>query len=332
MGYAYTELIIPAVLFLNPGKTKEELLDLLKSVKYSDFEEYSENDSWSLEKDDFLPRCFDLESLASHFCLPRTVAFKNFQKKTFDKNGLTIFPPNFYKHLEKKEFSVILHKGNILKKRKIINHAFSYEKLSLGNLYVGIIDGEAGIVNEILSEEKLSDNISKEDSFDDSPRFSYELKITPVQRKYLKEDFFNLEEVYKKYPLFDPENSFDWSKKEGKIYTGLHSEGKYFWKKEKNKYFLDEKTFENICESFNTGFSFGYTDLIMTAEAIKNQAWKLLSYKGDRFMNDFLKDFPSANVVYQKAVYDSHTSIFAKNKKLTNSDFLRMRVSGFLNI
>ena len=41
MGYAYTDLIVPAILYLNPGINKEEFANLLKEIHFSSFAEYS---------------------------------------------------------------------------------------------------------------------------------------------------------------------------------------------------------------------------------------------------------------------------------------------------
>lgn len=71
---------------------------------------------------------------------------------------------------------------------------------------------------------------------------------------------------------------------------------------------------------------FGYTDLILTAEAIRNKAWKLLSRRGLSHKLAFLEDFPQANERYTKAVIDAEASFNARNRGLTTTDFLRMRL------
>lgn len=76
----------------------------------------------------------------------------------------------------------------------------------------------------------------------------------------------------------------------------------------------------------NNAIGLGYTDLILTKEAIKHKAWKLLSYKGRGHLQDFLRDFPDARVEYERAVFDSHTSLSAKLQGLSVSDFLRFRM------
>jgi hypothetical protein len=70
----------------------------------------------------------------------------------------------------------------------------------------------------------------------------------------------------------------------------------------------------------------GYTDLILTAEAIRHNAWKLLSYKGRMYLQDFLQDFPDSRAEYNHAVWDSHTSLSAKLQGMSISDFLRFRM------
>lgn len=324
MGYPYTELIVPAILYSNPGVNRYELSDLLKNVHYS-MKQYSPEDAWDYfdPEWEFNDSFGGLNNLASSLKLKTTNEFNMFQENNLDDNGLKVEAPFLVSFdYSKQNFEVIVHESNVLKKERNVYNEFSYrlERISKGDLFAG------GIVQEILREKKFKDNPENELDFEMGPFYEYDLKIIPVKQVKRLETFFSEKQLYEQYPLFDPNKKYDWSKREGVISTGMFSEGRYFWKQKRDKYYLDEKTFDFICEGFSTGLSFGYTDLIMTSEAIKNKAWKLLSYKGFVFIDDFLKDFPISNALYKQAVYDAHFSIFAKNKNMTISDLMRLRL------
>jgi hypothetical protein len=324
MGYAYTDLIVPAVLYSNPGLKRENLLKLLKEVHFSWMREYSREEKWNKYYPDEEDHTFDsgLESIASVLNLPKTRKFKEFQKYKRDENGLRVDAPFLIGYdYKNQKFEVVVHEKNILEKEKNVYHEISFGKVSEGDNFAG------GIVKKILREEDFG-NEQEEDEFDfdRGPTHEYDVRIIPIKSVRTSDTFYSEKDLYAKYPLFKPDNKYVWSKNKGKISTGLLSDGKYFWKKEKGKYYLDEKTFEILCEDSRKGFSFGYTDLVMTSEAINKKAWKLLSYRGFIHIGDFLKDFPSSNLIHKKAVYDLYLSIFAKKNKMTNSELLRYRL------
>ena len=102
----------------------------------------------------------------------------------------------------------------------------------------------------------------------------------------------------------------------------------FLWLKRNDRYYLDPETFDRIpaslfCDSIE---SYGYVDLILTVAAIKHKAWKLLSRRGLDHRDAFLRDFPDAREVYERAVWDSHTSLSAKARGMTVNEMLRMRL------
>ena len=101
----------------------------------------------------------------------------------------------------------------------------------------------------------------------------------------------------------------------------------FAWVKVNDRYSLAPETFDRISAGSNTtAMSFGYTDLVLTAEAIRNRAWKILSYKGLKHSPRFMRYFPEARKRYSRAVWDSHTSLSAKQQNMTISDLLRFRI------
>jgi len=124
---------------------------------------------------------------------------------------------------------------------------------------------------------------------------------------------------------------YDFSQPEGHFSVGWGWKN-FLWRLEDGKYYLDEETFNRIPAGFfqrdrKGELSYGYTDLILTAEAIKHEAWKLLSYRGLDHLGYFMKDFPDSKQRYEQAVWDSHTSLAAKNRGMTVTELLRLRLS-----
>ena len=142
-----------------------------------------------------------------------------------------------------------------------------------------------------------------------------------------EEEIFNSEsELFQKWPQFKPENIYDWSQVNG-CFSVLMGDKKFLWKNTNGRFFLDDETLNKISSGFSVTGEYGYTDLILTAETIKHKAWKLLSRKGLKHLDTFLKDFPDVIPRYEKAVWNSHTSIYAKNNQMSNLDFIRFRIT-----
>jgi hypothetical protein len=155
------------------------------------------------------------------------------------------------------------------------------------------------------------------------------MKIRPFYPVYKKQRFSSLDELKSIWSQFDPCFMYDFSQQRGSLYAGIFSKNEFGWIQKDGKYYLDHDTFNNIPASMSNGGMPGYTDLILTSEAIKRRAWKLLSYKGRHHLPAFFKKFPEVKVIYEKAVWDSHTSLYAKNEGITTHEFLRTRALSF---
>ncbi len=332
MGWAYTSLIAPAILHMYPGVNREEFAELLGQTRSSSVREYDSEDPWD-SHEEFDIDIFDkgLKSVASVLSLKYTQKYINFQKDKIDKNGLELRSPyllSLSKNKTPYKFEVGVNLENKFEEPKIIEKAYAWKELSVGDYWADWY--ESGRVKKIFSGKRIRED-PEEDEDDDfevpDPTHLYHLEVEPWRRVYKEEKFLSEEKLYEKYPLFDPRKKYNWSKKGDSFKTGVLdflAPNRFFWRQEDGKYYLDEKTFNKIKAS-----GFGYTDLILTAEAIKNKAWKLLSYKGFKHIEDFLGAFPSAKIKYDQAVWNSHTSLFAKELNLSVNDFLRMRIMGF---
>ena len=331
MGYTFNELVAPAVLFLNPGVTREELIKLLDKTHSANIHEYSSEEPWNFWTEQTQDNKYHegLNGLAQLLGLKQTQEYHNFQISKLDSNNLLIRPPYVFPAREKDshKLEVIVHQENVFEE-PIEIESCSWEKLKPGDIWeepqIGM---EKGIVLDVLEETEYE---KREEEFDDSgPGFNYRLKIRPFYWCGRVEKFNSEQEMHQSWPQFHPDFIYDWNQEKGHLFVGSFFGSKEFlWMQRDKKYYLDPETFDKIPASFRCSDShhLGYTDLVLTAEAVKHNAWKVLSYKGLEHFYDFLKDFPDARLVYERAVWDSHTSLSAKLQGLTVSEFLRFRM------
>ena len=151
------------------------------------------------------------------------------------------------------------------------------------------------------------------------------MEIKPIFKKLKEELFTSRDELLKAWPQFHHDFIYNWAQKSGN-FSVLLSDNIFFWLNQNGEYYLDRETFNKVPASFWVNRNFGYIDLILTSEAIKHKAWKVLSYKGLKHVPQFLEDFPDALPIYEKAILDSYTSLYAKYNRLTVSEFLRKRL------
>ena len=325
MGIPNNYLIAPAVLYLNPGITREEFVELLDKTHSSRYAEYINNeplDHYRLEDE----RYHDgLEGLCFILGLEDKKDFLKTTEGKIDSNKLFIEPLRLIEWKSKDaehKYVVINHKKNELLP-ETTREDNAWEKLNVGDIWEESQCGlETGIITEILGE------IVPEDELTNSCDYRYKLKIHPIKKHIDYDEFNTKEEVYAKWPIFHPNNQFNWEQKEGNFSMSSQTRH-FFWKQKEGKYYLDEKTFNTLPATSTFGGILGYTDLILTAEAIKHGAWKVLSYLGMNHTNEFLNKIPKAKKAYDKAVIDSHTSLYAKQNKWTLFDLIRYRCKNF---
>lgn len=345
MGYAYTGLIPAAVLFSNPGITKEKFIELLDSCHSCWTAGYSKYAKWGSYRYKFEDKDWHqgLEGLAKILRLEESAKFKEFEKiqdSRKDERGLWLNPlqyydPQEYKTPKKYGFKVIEiaeHISNELDEPRTIFDE-SNVALKVGDVWTKPYndhDNGASIVTKIFSEILKLDE--KGDIADGNIPFIYEMEVRPIRKKYKYHKFKREQDFFKKFPWFHPEFRYDFSQRSGTIYTGAYlSSNNFKWIQKDEKYYLDEEaTFNSIPASTFGTMTFGYTDLILTAEAIKQKAWKLFSYKGKKHMYYFLRKFRDSRLSYERAVWDSHTCLWAKQKGMTNNELLRQRLYGFV--
>jgi hypothetical protein len=343
MGFPYNDLVTSAILFGNPGITREELVELLANTHSASTYEYGPDEPW----DSYTPESQDdlyhrgLGGLAGLLGLKVSRYFEGLVLDESgeikeDSNGLVFDEPHSWWSADRNDpdhYHVIVHEENVL--GEIVNEQHS----SVTQLEPGYNQRYGGFIREIVSEKELE--VKEDDSADldpfwdgpdlpEPPRWEYMLKIQQVSKRERKEKFATEEELYEQWPRFHPANVYDWSQESGELNAGVFGRDRsgrnnFGWVQREGKYFLDEETFDRIPASIRSGM-LGYTDLVLTWEAIKHKAWKILSRRGLKHFPRFLADFPEARKAYERAVLDSQLSMFAKMQGMTVSDFLRFRL------
>jgi len=325
MGYPYHELIPAAILLDNPGLTKEEFAKLLESTHYSEFTQFHENDPWDSYSNPILSEDFSLRYkgpyyLASVLTLPFRNEFLDFKKETMDEHNLTVYPP----FLSLDGTRVRVHERNVLGDEEVVEDEISVETDQTipgerGLWYFRGIEGCRGVVTRILGEtyEVLP--------WGDEARCRFKIRF--IHPKYREEAFSSIDELVKEWPQFTPEFMYDFSQENGSFTVDLQK-STFLWRQKDGRFYLDEETFNRIPIGFTMTrpSRFGYIDLILTAEAIKNRAWKLLSYRGLKNLSSFLRDFPESRERYEKAIRVGYNSLYAKRKEMTVSQFLRLNL------
>jgi len=329
MGYPYNGLIPAAVLLDNPGVTKEEFAELLNNCRTSSIGGVRKNAPWG----SYGSRCEDKNL---HRGLYGLAGILGLVDKSNAPEYLIIVP---YKENGewKQKYEVDIPKrvwGDLVE--EIVK---SFPPCKVGDMYRPDY-GCGGRIEEVIEEDVYFPPDEERDTAeeilvpDDTTTLPYELNQEPVfiQRVKIKETwtqsttkkFSSLSDLVAQFPQFDPEKMFDFSQKEGKLRTSVIFDSNIFWMQKDGKYYLDKASFDKMPACFC--FGAGYTDLILTAEAIRHRAWKLLTYKGGGHIPAFLKRFPDSNQRYAQAIWDSHTSLHAKAKSMSYLDLIRFRL------
>lgn len=321
MGRARVELMPPAVLYRNPGVTKEEYVELLEEIPYHQVTEYEPEDNWDEIKTDRYLIEEGLEDLATILGLEKSDDFKEFKREEMkrDENDLIVKPPETSIRFNdnSKRYVVKIHMGNDIIEDGIV------EETVLDGIEEGEgrnIFGRSYKVREIFEKEKVSES-------DFRSEWRCKMDALVYEPEFEKEVFENKEELWEEWPQFHPENQYDWEQEGGEFYFfGEWGDPSCFlWEREDGKFYFDDETFDQIPASakISKGNKLGYTDFVLTLEGLKRNAWKLFSHRGHRnYLSDFLEDFPNAKERHDKAVWDFYTSKHAKNKSMTIRDFI----------
>lgn len=317
MGYWYSELIAPAVLFNNPDITAIEYGNLLDQTE----EHYG-----------YIPE--HLYRLPETLSLPHTRQFNIFSQSTIDSQGLEIFPTILLPY--KKPYQVIVHLSNTLlspKKYRVIDcdNIISNTIIPIGIPY----EERSCLVNEIIQrkERKLPNNNSPYYCLVDPKKQYYDFTVRGQEliREYQYQYFDNTDTLYQQWPQFIPENVYDFSRSCGHFpQSNIHTE-RFCWSMGNGRYSLDPITFDKIPAGGDVrSFGVGYTDLVITTEVIKNNEMFLLGHNSrdpgkETLLQDFLNRHQESKSRVDLAVWDAHTFIWAKQNQATYFDLFYLR-------
>src|SRR3989344_4005837 len=342
MGYAYHELVLPAIMLDNPGLTRDEIVETLGQTHYSEHQKQDPDSPWDVyppkEPDSYQVR---LRKLAEWLRLGVSEAFKDFQSPKKDEAGFLLRAPKLdYLQLWKGKptpkaiwvYQITTHLGNRLGSTQIFS-TLSSDEIKVGE--------DAKDVEHLFNEPtvyvtKILNGISRKqeewlfEGEDPSYQYRYTLGLTPADPITEEEIYRTEDELYAAWPQFGPEFRFDFGQQNGKFEVS-RTASRFMWINQGGRYYFNPQSFDHMDAGFRTNkdksyLIYGYTDLIVTAEAIRQRAWKLLSRRGRDFIWDFFIDFPDSRQRYEQAVWDAHTSLAAKKKGMTNTQFIRLHV------
>jgi hypothetical protein len=320
MGYAFNELIPAAILHLNPrGLTAAEYARKLDEIKDSGrgSEFHPQAPLWAHY--DNPKDGTSLRRLAEELQLERIKPDYRGAVERRDENGLSIFFPVY--HESKGKHRVVIHEGNNLERICLSEEEVLSEAPIIGS-YHRMNGGDDGIVIDVVNHREVPDNFEPGTTFQ-----LYTLKIAVVTPIVREKHYASRREVLREFPQFDEEKEYDWEKEEG---TFREIGNWFIWEKCSGKYFLSKKTLEKIPASSRSNNqksnSYGYSDLVLTAQAIKHHAWKLFSERGNKHKEQLLRSIPRAQRAMERAIWDAQTSEYAKEEGMTTTEFLKFRL------
>ena len=340
MGYANNEFIVPAILLDNPGATKEDLARLLFRVNSEEREfgkrarwdlhginrNYNRNNSAEIKCELFHRGLF---SVATVLHLGESKAFTEHQGslERVDEFGEKYGVPRLetisvYEKGEWKDprFEVEVRLPCTKSDKASFGRFYSYQELKEGDWYYGqdmpFMGAHLALVEKYVA--RLEE--------DGMPVHVMRLRQIDINSRTTK--FMSLESLLQAYPQFDLNNAINWGQDTGVLwphFPGMGGTVYFMWERKGSGYYLNE---EMVRRHMNAHPIFGYSNLIATAEAVMQGAWKLLSYRGGIHQENFFKRFPDSRPRYERAVWDAQASGFAKSRGMTNNELLRFRLTG----
>lgn len=326
MGYYYAELVPPAILFNNPGINMKEFDTLLRKTEHQVLTKYE-----------------PIYLLARTLCLPTNESFKKNRqngKTILDVHSLPLSPPTLYYDCKNNKYEVSLHVRNNLSPS--INHT-NIEFSEIYENQTTYLNGEdywysetKCLVKSILEKRKIKLTPSHPfyNEFDKSKNkvFQYQFVCQKIDEIYEEQVFNSEAELFNKWPRFRPENRFNFSLSNGEFYSMNFLKKNFLWKQVNGRYFFDEKSFD-LMPAGGSKLRYqgaGFTDLVVTPEIIKSNISNLPNYNARDYDEEFqllIEDLPEISKrKIETAIWDAHTSIHAKEEKLTHLELMHRRL------
>lgn len=337
MGYTFDDLIPAAILLDNPGITKEEFSRRLMETDSggfgaSDYHSELIGLAHVLRLPPLLPKEAFYESYDSlHLDAKRKF---NYWRHSVEKGTPSGYPQDFSIHEDplKNKWSYVHRTHTVHPERVVKFENTTYngrgEFLSDGGTGQNkTIDGMNGIILRILKSEGKHEDENSEHSY------SYrrqKLHVLPFEMHRLWFVYDSLAELVEKHPSVSPEKVWDFSQTHGKfnIHEMSLRESAFYWRMKDGKYYLDEKTFDEIPLHWDwrRNWLLGYTDLKLTASAVRTKFWKVLGNYGRDVKRLMFAAHPETEKEYEKAVWDGETSLLAKRAGWTHNELMRFRL------
>jgi hypothetical protein len=347
MGAPNNWLIPPAVLYNNPGITREEFVQLLDETRtgYGTISFHDINNwlrvPWNFIGDEEGDYHKGIHGLAEILGLEKSINFKAIEWKDRDLRGawldspdLTIVPIFSKNSWLPPRYVVEIHTGNKFYD-EVFSEGYLPDELNVGDFWVDN-HGRNIVVKEIIKQRKLNKKekrkIERDEEISCLVNFFIKVRGLPFYCERESHDFGDLQTMVNNFPFFDPDFMYNWSQERGvfhepfNLYEVNRKDG-FAWKQKNGKYYLDISKLP-VNFQWKPPRQDGYLNLVVSAEALKFKAWKLFAfhgYEGER-AEAFLEAFPEAKKVHEKAVWDGYTSEFAQSQGMTINEFLRARL------
>ncbi len=342
MGCANNWLIPPAILYNHPGITRDEFVELLDETRTGDgkleFHDFGhwENAPWNfvgVEDGDYHKGLHGLAEILGLKSL-------EIKWKERDRNGFPLLSPRlgvepvFYNGKWDQKYTVDVHTGNERSEQKEAEW-LEFKIIKEGDVFHDEFDN-GYLVDKVVERKSLPDD--EKDFWKEqagiTPRGLVKILGRPIIQEWEEHDFFSLSLLVQQYHFFDPDFMYDFSQREG-VFSApstlvIHNAlGGLRWRQENGRYYLNIENLPSLFQHISPiSAQSGYTDLVVSAEALKLKAWKMFAFHAyERERTElFLQTFPEAGREHARAVWAGYTSEYAKMNEMTINNFLRFRL------
>lgn len=328
MGTVNIKVIPAAILYSNPGINRDEFVVLLNQIRYSCKSNYGVadlDDPHHLELGSYgfhggifeLARilCLECDLEEIPFVYPNVLDALNERPEENALGKLYVEPrsendmwltPRYFLQVGIKE----RHLGEEINKRS----AF-FEQPAVGNIYSDFRKKHYRIRKVHSVRHSVVDGNDKFTAVTDSEIFDY----LPVI-----EQFESIDALVAKHPDYNPDVCINWNKPESFfIAPNFRFDKNIRWRQKNGKYYLLQD-----CLSEEN-----YSDIVITAEAIRKKKWGLFQFHGYCLTQKFLVENEDSDYAHQKAILDYWLSRYGKLNNMTNTELLRYRLeTGIGNI
>lgn len=326
MGIPFNELLVPAVLLDNPGITREEFIRLLGTLKPA------------------MPTIYTaptLYNLAEVLHLSNTAAFTAFRNSQKDP-VVGYLREDFNPRCSHQDYSInhcVFTTSHTFEPEDV----FEEEFLEIPEIGIHCSSYDTTLITEVLSAERYANDDFYPEGYCHSVRFKGQRVLFDIKHR----TFPTLEALIEAYPQYHPDAVYDWMQPFGSLHPGypVVDKTEFRWLQQDGKYSLDVPWLCNHTppqRQWPRWMEWSYTDLLLTAEAIRTETWHALDYLHDGIpMTLHLKDRnysepafdsilknPQSRKRYETAVWDSHTSLYAAARQYTITELLLLRMLG----